>query len=150
MIFSIAMRFLDGKTRRALGGGRFAPRVSWTKCAFRYALHPRPGQPRVRPTRRPLSPSPQRHRKSRFAGASFAASSVAQSIVRSIRALAMPRRWSEGAVGGCGRAKQKQISVYSGGACCRQGQTLVCTPDDTHHAACIASRKINRHVSPRP
>ena len=108
MIFPIAMRFRDGKTRRARGGGRFAPRVSWTKCAFRYALHPRPGQPRVRPTRRPLSPSPQRHRKSRFADASFAASSVAQSIVRSIGALDKPRRWSEGVVGGCGATKRSE------------------------------------------
>ena len=141
MIFPIAMRFRDGKAMKKRTGWPFRVEHFRVSCAFRYALHPRPGQPRVRPTRRPLSPSPQRHRKSRFAGASFAASSVAQSIVRSIRALAMPRRWSKGAVGGCGRAKQEQISVYSGGACCRQGQTLVCTPDDTHHAACIASRK---------
>ena len=49
------------------------------------------------------------------------------------------RVWSEGVV-----PQKKQIGVHSGDACCRQGQTLVCTPDDTHHAACIAPRKINR------
>ena len=59
----------------------------------------------------------------------------------SMRASGVPVRWSEGVVGARKR-RENRIGAHSGGACRRQGQTLVCSPDDTRHAACSTIAKI--------
>ena len=59
----------------------------------------------------------------------------------SMRASGVPARWSEGVVGARKRRKNR-IGAHSGGACRRQVRTLVCSPDDTRHAACSTIAKI--------
>ena len=61
------------------------------------------------------------------------------SFRRSMRASGVPARWSEGVVGARKRRKNRS-GAHSGGACRRQGQTLVFSPDDTRHAAHCAIR----------
>ena len=95
-IFCFASPSRDGKTRRERPRGRFAPRVSKAKCAFRYALRPRPGQPRVRPTPRLPSPSPQRRQKSTSSAALLSASGCASSMPGVIAHEDQAPRWKSG------------------------------------------------------
>ena len=152
MVFAIARPSRDGKTRRACARGHFAPRVSRPNCAFRYALGPRPGQPRVRPTPRPPSPSPRRHRFTSFLRGVGGMLGCARSIPGSMRASGVPARWRSRGKGGRQDTKNR-TGAHSGGACRRQGQTLVCSPDDTRHAACSTIAKIKSamwHGAHRP
>ena len=95
----------------------------------------------MRPTPRPPSPSPRRHRESSFFAAALGLSKCGNSFWGSMRASGVPARWRSRGKGGRQDTKNR-TGAHSGGACRRHVQTLVCTPDDTRHTACTTIAKI--------